>query len=378
MKSITGILPQLPQYMLARKLNRPGPLPVNITVTPSPRCNSRCKTCNIWMEKTDELTLTEWEAIFRSLGEAPYWITISGGEPFLYPDLVPLCRLIARHCRPGIVNIPHNSLIADVEDKVEQIAAIFPDASLIINLSLDGLGVNHDQIRGIRGNFARFERTLSRLLALRQRAPNLSVGIHSVVSTFNIDQIEALADYAAGSGADHYITEMAEQRVELGTMGLPISPDPHAYQEILDMLSAHLESASARRVSRLTRAFRLEYYQLVKRILNEKTQVIPCYAGWASAHIYADGNVWGCCIRAETMGNLRDVDYDFRRVWTSQAAHELRRSISAHECHCPLANASYTNLLLDPASLARVSGRVIKGAIAGSASPPDARAAEQT
>ena len=113
----------------------------------------------------------------------------------------------------------------------------------------------------------------------------------------------------------------------------------------------------------MTKAYRLEYYRLVKRILVEQTQVIPCFAGWASAQIYANGDVWPCCVRADTMLNLRDADYDFGRVWFSPEADRIRRSVYNKECHCPLANASYTNLLCHYPALARISTALIKNAV---------------
>ena len=106
-------------------------------------------------------------------------------------------------------------------------------------------------------------------------------------------------------------------------------------------------------------SFRVEYYKLVKRILEEQDQVIDCYAGWASAQIYADGTVWPCCVRADNLGNLRDHDYDFKAIWFGDKIKEVRRSIAAKECYCPLANASYTNMLIDPPTLTRVGLKVI-------------------
>jgi hypothetical protein len=38
----------------------------------------------------------------------------------------------------------------------------------------------------------------------------------------------------------------------------------------------------------------------------------------------------------------------------------VRRSIAAKECHCPLANASYTNILHDIPTLARVGAKVLR------------------
>jgi hypothetical protein len=135
-----------------------------------------------------------------------------------------------------------------------------------------------------------------------------------------------------------------------------ITPDPKDYRRAV----AHLKSSISRKrsvnpVSRLVQSLRLEYYDLATRILEEKKQVIDCYAGWASAHLAPDGHVWGCCTRAESLGNVRDHAYDFKRVWVGPIADAFRDSVRNHECACPLANASYTNLLLDAPSLARVA-----------------------
>jgi len=84
-------------------------------------------------------------------------------------------------------------------------------------------------------------------------------------------------------------------------------------------------------------------------------------AGVASAQIAPNGDVWTCCIRAESVGNLREHNYDFRSVWTTSHADELRRSIKAGECYCPLANASYTNMLCHVPTLTSVALDVAKG-----------------
>jgi hypothetical protein len=58
------------------------------------------------------------------------------------------------------------------------------------------------------------------------------------------------------------------------------------------------------------------------------------------------------------VGNVRDYGYDFRTVWFGPQAAAFRASVRNHECACPLANASYTNLLLDARSLVRVAGHM--------------------
>ena len=359
MNSALNILWRIPAFKLYRRFNWPKMLPLNFTLSPSPKCNSRCLTCNIWMKRENELTIEEWEKVLRSLGRAPYWFTISGGEPLMYPHAVELAELVYRYCRPGVINIPTNGILESIPDWVERIARMCVESQLIINLSLDGIGTKHDYIRGVPGNFEKFEKRLQQLLALRNRLPNLTIGIHSVISVFSIDQLPELIAYADRSGADQFITEIAEPRIELDTVGLPITPTPEAYRNAIDRLITYIESKPFKGMARFTEAFRSEYYRLVKQILERQDQVIDCYAGWVSAQIYADGTVWPCCVRADDLGNLRDHGYDFRKIWFGEQIKKVRQSISRKECHCPLANASYTNMLHDIPTMARISTKLI-------------------
>lgn len=360
MNSMAGVLARVPLFKLYRRFGWPRMLPLSLTLSPSPKCNSRCLTCNIWMKREDELTIEEWDKVLASLGRAPYWFTISGGEPLMYPHVVELARLAYQHCRPGVINIPTNGILPSIPERVERIARSCPESQLIVNLSLDGVGKQHDYIRGVPGNFEKFEERLGELLALRASLPNLTVGIHSVVSTFSVGHLDQLIAYADRSGADQFITEIAEPRVELDTIGLPITPSPEDYSKAIDRLIAYVEGKRFTGMARFTEAFRVEYYKLVKRILDEQDQVIDCYAGWVSAQIYADGTVWPCCVRADNLGNLRSHGYDFGSIWFGEKLEQVRRSIAAKECHCPLANATYTNMLHDIPTLARVSSKLVR------------------
>jgi hypothetical protein len=127
----------------------------------------------------------------------------------------------------------------------------------------------------------------------------------------------------------------------------------------------------------VTQAFRRQYYEIVKRTLREQRQVIPCMAGVASAQIAPNGDVWTCCIRAQSMGNLREHNYDFGNVWRTGRADELRRSIKAGECYCPLANAAYTNMLVHEPTVMKVAAQVAGSRIGKVFQRPTAKLDEQ-
>jgi hypothetical protein len=159
---------------------------------------------------------------------------------------------------------------------------------------------------------------------------------------------------------DSYITEIAEERVELDTVGLGITPTAEKYSVAIDTLLESMRDQQLTGVAEVTQAFRRQYYEIVKRTLREQRQVIPCMAGVASAQIAPNGDVWTCCVRAQSMGSLREHDYDFGTVWRSGRADQLRRSIKAGECHCPLANAAYTNMLTHGPTVTRVAADVAR------------------
>jgi len=359
-------------YRLCRRFDRPRVLPINITVSVTNLCNSRCKTCYIWnfyhlqpRFKEKELETWEFDKIFDSLGNSVFWATLSGGEPYLRPDLPQICEALSENCRPSIINIPTNSLLPEtIEDKTKKILEGCDSPTLIVNLSLDGLKEEHDNIRGVPGNFEKFLDTYNRLTKLKPEFPNFHVGIHSVVSKYNINRLFNVYEYAKNLHSDSYITEVAEHRTELFNKDKDISPSSEDYAAFVEGLTQRLKNDGYRfgdSVSRTTQAFRLTYYQIAAEVLRKHRQIVSCYAGYASCQVSAYGDVWPCCILGYdySMGNLRENDYDFRKIWFSQRAQDVRNYIKGKNCACPLANAHYTNILCNFTAVLRVLGNLI-------------------
>lgn len=353
-------------------LGKPLALPMNLTISVSYRCNSRCKTCNVWQRPNDDFTIEEYEKTFESIGRAAYWFTFSGGEPTLRKDLPEMIGAAYRHCRPGVINIPTNGIQDKIiPGRIERVLQAAPTSEVIINLSLDGVGEKHDQVRGVKGNFERAMRTYAGLKALKDRYKNFTLGVHTVISNFNIDEFDNIHKFVREElKPDSFISEIAEERVELDTVGMGITPPVQKYQPVIERLQEDIRNEQFTELTpRITQAFRDRYYDIVKRTLSEKRQIIPCLAGIASAQIAPNGDVWTCCIRAESVGNLREHNYDFGSVWRTAKADELRRSIKAGECYCPLANASYTNMLCHVPTLTSVglsvSGGLVTSKLAG-------------
>lgn len=357
-------LARIPGYRLSRAIGYPQLLPMNLTLSVSYACNSRCRTCNIYKKKAVNLSVDEWSRIFENYGKNLFWATISGGEPFLREDIADIVCALYDSCSPSVITIPTNGLLSDrIPDLVERIAGYCRHAQVVINVSMDDIGERHDDIRGVQGSY---EQACKTFFALRKGAwTNVSLGIHTVISRYNVTRIPEIYTHLSSLNPDSYISEIAEERKELDTVGSEIAPGNDDYATAVDYLSRELRTDRFNKVGKVIRAFRLHYYALAKRILREHRQVIPCYAGIASAQISPDGDVWMCCVKADPVGNLRNAGYDFPAIWFSPKARGMREAIKRGACHCPLANASYTNMLHDSGSLMHVAGTLARMSIRG-------------
>ena len=136
-----------------------------------------------------------------------------------------------RHCRPGIINIPTNGIQHKIiPGRIERVLQAAPKSEVIINLSLDGVGCKHDEVRGVRNNWPHAMATYAALKELKKQYKHLTLGIHTVISNFNVDSFPELCEYVQRElKPDSYITEIAEERVELDTVGLGITPTAEKY-----------------------------------------------------------------------------------------------------------------------------------------------------
>ncbi|MAG52815.1 MAG: radical SAM protein [Nanoarchaeota archaeon] len=333
-------------------------MPINYTVSVTNRCMSRCKTCNVYENLVDDLKLEEYEKIFSGIGKGPYWFTFSGGEQFQRKDFVDIVKSAYKHCKPTIINIPCNGILANIiPGKVRDIVENCRDSRIILNLSLDEVKEKHDEIRGFKRNWELALKTYKELKEIRN--DNFELGIHTVISKHNVKRFPEIYKELIKLNPDSYITEIAEKRVELGTLDEDITPSMEDYRKAINFLLAN--SKSFKGFSNVIQAFRKNYYQFVIDVLKHEKQILPCYSGFASAQISPDGEVWPCCIRGDVMGSLRENNYNFSKVWfDGPGSKRIRESIKNKECHCPLANAAYTTMLHHWKTMFKVGMRVVR------------------
>lgn len=371
----TKIAPYLFDYKMNRWFGRRNFNPMTLTYSVTAACQSRCKTCQIGAmfcqdptRPQKDLSLVEIEKIFRTM-KPVYFFNMSGGEPFMRDDLPEIVRLACKYLKPRVVHTPTNAILSDkIIENTEKIIKIVREydktVPVTVKPSIDGVGDKHDEIRGVKGNFKCLLRTIEGLKLLEEKYDNFHLELGTVISNFNINDLDEIEDFVHSLGVESYRNEVAECRTEFFNLEDKITPPAEVYQRLIKDFSRKVEEniGKKKRLARTTEAMRVVYYELAGKILEQKKQVIPCYAGISNVHINYDGGVWPCCVLGyeKSMGNLRDYEYDFQKLWYSSGADEIRKYIRKKNCACPLANQAYSNELLHLPTLIKAGIKTIE------------------
>lgn len=349
---------------------------MHLTLFVTGRCNLRCRHCFHWREVAEGRegpSLAELERLAGSLAaEGPLlWLSLGGGEPFLRPDLPDVAGAFARTGDTGLAHlaIPTNGLVARQVETTEAILERCPETFVSIAVSFDGPPEVHDAIRAAPGAHARSKQGFRELAALAARHERLGVGLIVTVTRENqdvlADEVRALVrelspdnvtiNLARGSALDASLLEVdvaryeevvAAKRALVRAGELPYFDFPFA------RLMRARDELTYEHVARVARAGGHGGADLGRAHL-------PCTAGTLSAVVFEDGEVHPCEVLGESIGNLRDVDWDLPRLWHGARAAELRRRIRDSRCRCTWECAQADNVLFAKRSWPRLARRAV-------------------
>lgn len=328
-------------------VNKRGMKPVYLIVGLTYDCNSFCRTCFNWEQlrknKEHELSLEELKKTFRSLGDLLF-IVMSGGEPFLRRDLPEVCETLSKENHVKQITIPTGAIASDLIGKsVEETLRRCPDTQIVVNLSIDHAGEKHDWIRGVPGNYERAKKTYANLIPLREKYPNLTVNVHTCLCTYNAEDLDEL--FAAVKRDFPTVSFHSFEMLRGDQPDKNIQPITTArYRELLPKLEAYW--ATYPNYDRFLKFVKVYSRRMELAVLEQETQVRPCHAGLVSGVLDARGEVRMCELR-EAVGNVRDTNYDFTKLWFNEASDAQRLSIRNKECHCTHSCFMSSSLVFD-------------------------------
>ena len=278
------------------------------------RCPMRCKMCNIWANPTrpdEEFAPELLEKLPRM-----HSVNITGGEPFIREDIEEIVKVLRKKTDRIVF-----STSGWFSDRILALAKKYPD--LGFRISIEGLSVKNDELRGRQGGFDKGLRTL---LELRRMGVK-DIGFGITVSNNN-----------SGDMLDLY--ELNKNlKMEFATASFHNSFYFHKYDNQvtnLDEVCANFDELIQRLMKEKSPKswFRAFFNLGLINYVRGGRRMLPCEAGSENFFLDPYGNILPCNGMEErcwfaSMGNLKEATFD--EIWNGPQAAAVRDKVA----HCP-------------------------------------------
>jgi len=293
-----------------------GPMKVQWELTY--HCNLKCLHCQIWKTPLEEirkntLTLPQQKKIIDDLASSGVrHVSFSGGEMFLQKTVY---ELIA-HAKASGMKVGGNSNAFLINEKIAKKIA---DCGLdMLYISLDGdNAATHDEIRGIPGAF---DRVFTAVKNLRAAKPSMGIFFNTTINNKNVDPLLGIAKLAKEAGVNGLTIEMTNTFDKYSPNRALILPDdklPALKAQIAEMFEKYPDLLPH------PKGYFDEFETYLKR--PEELYKYRCVAGYTSAQIHPNGDLYPCPVAFKKMGNL--TEKSFSEIWFSPEADAVRQDI---------------------------------------------------
>ena len=278
------------------------------------RCPMRCKMCNIWANPTkpaEEFAPELLEKLPRM-----HSVNITGGEPFIREDIEEIVRILRKKTDRIVF-----STSGWFSDRILALAKKYPD--LGFRISIEGLSVKNDELRGREGGFDKGLRTL---LELRRMGVK-DIGFGITVSNNNSGDMLDLYELNKNLG------------MEFATASFHNSFYFHKYDNQvtnLDEVCANFDELIQRLMKENNpKSWVRAFFNLgLINYVHGGRRMLPCEAGSENFFLDPYGNILPCNGMEErcwfaSMGNLNEASFD--EIWNGPQAAAVREKVA----HCP-------------------------------------------
>ena len=254
--------------------------PFIMILSPTWQCNLRCKGCyTLGQQRHPGL---EYDLVKRILKEAEelgiYFVTILGGEPFVYPDFF---RMLEEH--PNIFfQVYTNGTLVD-EENARRLADL---GNVAIVVSCEGYEEETDRWRG-KGVYQKIMNAMDYL-----QEAHLIIGSSATVTTNNVETV----------ASDEFIDKLIDKGIvaQMYFLYIPVN----GQGDINLMVTPEQRNHLRRQVIK----FRKEKPLFALDFWNDGPHVEGCIAGGRRYfHINANGDVEPCVYTHIAEQNIRDV-----------------------------------------------------------------------
>jgi MoaA/NifB/PqqE/SkfB family radical SAM enzyme len=336
--------------------------PISLIHFLTQRCNARCKHCFIDFDNPatfrDELTTNEIEKLTRSFGDELYSVYLTGGEPFLRKDVFEVVLAYCKNTAVGSMNIATNGMFTDaIRAFVDRFRAAKLGKRLMISISIDNFEEAHDANRKVPGLRKRALESY-RLIAsyhdpLIVPVIAITVAHHNYMNVLELYRSlrrEGITSFIPILMREQGVVKSIEHKREVleahGALVRAIEADQRAGETTgtgSDLLGNYVNARNS------------VFNEVMPDIYMGHGKPFHCTAGTLFGVIYPNGDVRPCEVQEDfVLGNLRDYDLDFKKLWTSTKARTVAQDTLDTGCACTFDGAWSVNVIASRQFLPRL------------------------
>ena len=272
-------------------------------------CNLTCSFCDLWDNPQNMEVDKLWPVLDDASKIGTKVLVITGGEPFLHPDLPQVVSEARR--RSLAVNITTNGLLLK-----RHWSWLKESGVSSLSFSLDGIGMVHDELRGQEGAY---ERTLKAIRLVRAES-NIPCSVYCTVTNKNV----------------HQLWQLYKVCLELGvTLDFwPVNDAPELYLTSEAHKTLWTEQVEAIINDNAEYASRRSFYaDSLKYHADQTIDNIRCLGFVEQYGITYEGSFLPCCVwngKGLVKGNV--FEEGLQTLWHSESIHQCRKDMVETGC----------------------------------------------
>lgn len=360
---------------IIKTFKKSNQLPSYFIFYPTNRCNLKCSHCfyhNSLNKKHNELKIDEIEKFTSSMDSILHLI-LTGGEPYLRNDLDEIIKIFYKNTNSKIITIPSNGWYLDkMNEKINNAMSACPELILNQQISLDGVGEEHNiirmdkQVKNGDNSFERAVETIQALKVLKKKYQNrINIGIIITFTKQNQKNFNKTIEYFHNNLQPDNISINLVRGDPKEKVNLDL--DINLYQDAVKFrdelyYSKKMMGQHGFLGDKIATATRILLNDLVLKTYKTEKYSIPCYAGNLSGVMYPEGDVYPCEIldADHKIGNIREFDYDFKKLWLSIKASKELKFIKETKCFCTHECFNHANVSFNPRLFPKILSKLVK------------------
>ncbi|MFA6889047.1 MAG: radical SAM protein [Candidatus Woesearchaeota archaeon] len=337
----------IPKTFLHRVFIKSGS-PIHLIWFVTSKCNLRCLHCFYHEEVASPLNKElSHDEMIKIISNLPPLLSLvlTGGEPLLRADIYELVKCINDRKICNSIRICTNGHATDRTIRIiDKILTDCTNQHFFISVSLDGFEKDHDMFRQVSGAYKNTIATILALKELQKKHPHFEITINTtlhdgnqkVMQVFREDTYKKVGIYPGIT-----VIRGDPKSKELKKVDLEI------YKKTIKNIERDRINLIKESVFKtLVNTREVLGHEMAFKTFSTNKRDYDCYAGSLMGVIYASGDVFPCeMLPNASYGNIKNYDYDLKKIWNSDKANKIRQSIKERKCACTYECQFTTNTL---------------------------------